>query len=212
MRQPDAAALIDAATALDVALDGAQAKRLLSYVALLAKWNRRINLTSVDEPVAMFSHHLLDSLAVVAPLRRYGTPRRLLDAGSGAGLPGIVIAIAMPGVAVTCIDAVAKKVTFIRQAAVEVGIERSLTALHGRVESLIDGFDIVVSRAFASLADFASLTRNCLGPDGAWLAMKGKMPDDEIRALPAGVSVFHVERLDVPALGAERCLIWMKPT
>ncbi len=210
MQPPDAAALIDSAAALEVALDRSQADRLLSYLALLAKWNRAINLTAVDDPAAMFSHHLLDSLAVVAPLRRHGTPRRLLDAGSGAGLPGIVIAVAMPEVAVTCVDAVAKKATFTRQAAAELGIA-SLTALHGRVESIDGSFDVVVSRAFASLADFVALTGGRLAPGGVWIAMKGKVPDDEIAALPDDAVVFHVERLAVPLLGAERCLVWMKP-
>ena len=157
----------------------------------------------------MFTHHLLDCLAVVAPLRRYGKPTSLLDVGSGAGLPGIVIAVAMPEMQVTCVDAVAKKAAFIRQAAAELGL-RSLSAKHARVEALAQEFDVIASRAFATLAEFTSLTRRQLGNRGAWMAMKGLVPENEIAALPPDVEVFHVEPLSVPGLEASRCLVWMK--
>lgn len=209
MRLPDAAALVEGAAALEVALDRSQADRLLAFMALLMKWNRAINLTARDDPAAVLSLHILDCLGLVAPLRRHGSSRTLLDVGSGAGLPGIVVAVAMPEVQVTCVDAVAKKATFVRQAASELELP-SLTALHGRVESIGGTFDVVASRAFASLADFVQLTRARLAPDGVWLAMKGKRPTAELEELPEGIS-FHVEPLNIPLLAAERCLVWMKP-
>ena len=201
------------AAALGLALDEAAQTRLLAYLDLLAKWNRVYNLTALRDPVQMLTHHLLDSLAVVAPLRRHtqGRPARLLDVGSGGGLPGVVIAICCPEIAVTCVDAVAKKAAFVQQAAGELGLG-NLVGRHARVEAVCEPFDIIVSRAFASLTDFVNWSRGALAEQGVWLAMKGKRPDDEIAALPAGAEVFHVEPLQVPGLDAERCLVWLRPT
>lgn len=139
---------------------------------------------------------------------------RLLDVGSGGGLPGVVLAIMRPHWTICCVDAVAKKAGFIRQVAAELHLP-NLRSLHARVESLNSdlvgpGFDIVTSRAFASLADFCRLTAALLAPTGVWVAMKGKRPADEIASVPAGVEVFHVEQLRVPSLGAQRCLVWMR--
>ena len=135
----------------------------------------------------------------------------LLDVGSGAGLPGVTLAIAFPELQVSCVDAVAKKATFIRQVAAELGLSR-LKALHGRVEQLhISKADVITSRAFASLADMVSLTRPHLAEGGVWMAMKGHIPQEEIQALPADVEVFHVEPLQVPGLPAQRCLVWLRP-
>ena len=180
------------------------------------------NLTAVRNPADMLVQHLLDSLAVVAPLRRHlqdkalapgadGPSVRMLDVGSGAGLPGVVLSIVESHWDVTCVDAVAKKASFIRQVAAELGLP-NLRAQHVRVEDLPapSGFDIVTSRAFASLADFVSLTGHLLSPTGCWMAMKGKVPDDEVADLPDGVEVFHVEQLKVPSLEAQRCLMWMR--
>jgi len=136
------------------------------------------------------------------------TPVRLLDVGSGAGLPGVVIAICCPGITVTCVDTVGKKVAFIQQVAVTLRLP-NLRGLHARVETLTGPFDVICSRAFASLADFVTWSQAALGEGGLWLAMKGKHPADEIAALPAAAAVFHVEQLQVPGLGAERCIIWM---
>lgn len=200
------------AAALGLALDEAAQTRLLAYLDLLAKWNRVYNLTALRDPAQMLTHHLLDSLAVVAPLSRHtqGRPARLLDVGSGGGLPGVVIAICCPEIAVTCVDAVAKKAAFVQQAAGALSLD-NLAGRHARVETLHEPFDIIASRAFASLADFISWSRGALAEQGVWLAMKGKRPDDEIAALPAGAEVFHVEPLRVPGLDAERCLVWLRP-
>lgn len=189
-----------------------QREQLLAYVGLIERWNRTYNLTAVRDPVQMVTHHLLDSLAVVAPLRAHTAGARvsLLDVGSGAGLPGIVLAIVCPELMVTCVDAVAKKAGFMRQVGVELGL-RGFTARHARVETLEPGaWDVVISRAFGSLADFTALTESLLVPTGVWVAMKGKIPTDEIAVLPAAIDMFHVERLSVPGLDAERCLVWLR--
>jgi len=203
-----------AAAQLELELPPGSAERLLGFVDLLRRWNGTYNLTAVRNPDEMLVQHLFDCLAVVAPLGRAlpKRPARLLDVGSGGGLPGVVLAMLVPELDVTCVDTVGKKAAFIRQVGLELGL-RNLHAEHGRVEALRTApFDVVSSRAFASLADFARLTRQHLADaTGVWMAMKGKRPDDEIAALPNGVDVFHVEPLNVPELDAERCLVWMRP-
>ncbi|MBC7941190.1 MAG: 16S rRNA (guanine(527)-N(7))-methyltransferase RsmG [Chitinophagaceae bacterium] len=197
---------------LGLALTQYETVALTRYVALLHRWNGSFNLTSVRSVDAMGIRHLADCLAVVPPLRRvFPSGRgRMLDAGSGGGLPGVVLAICDSGWDVTCVDAVAKKVAFVRQAAGELGLTH-VHALHGRVEALeLPRFDLITSRAFASLSDFVTLTRHLLSDRGVWLAMKGKRPDDELLALPEDIDVFHVEPLQVPALDEERCLVWMR--
>jgi 16S rRNA (guanine527-N7)-methyltransferase len=188
-----------------------QIEQLLDYLGLMQKWTRVYNLTAVRDPAEMLTHHLLDSLAVVEPLRRQtgGQPIRLLDVGSGAGLPGVVVAICCPQVRVDCVDTVAKKAAFIRQVAAALKLS-NLQGLHSRVEQLTGPYDVVSCRAFASLADFVAWSSGALAEQGVWLAMKGKPPQEEIAALPAGVVVFHVEQLRVPGLDAERCIVWMK--
>ena len=211
------------AQALALDLSEAQIAQLLDFIALLQKWNKVYNLTSVREPAEMMTHHLLDSLAAVAPLRRHLatvvqgeiSPRqsaslRLLDVGSGGGLPGVVFAICCPQLDVSCVDTVAKKAAFIQQAAVALKL-RNLHGIHARVESLAGPFDVVSCRAFAALADFTAWSRAALGFNAVWLAMKGKHPADEIASLPAEVQVFHVEPLTVPGLDAERCIVWLRP-
>jgi 16S rRNA (guanine527-N7)-methyltransferase len=188
--------------------------RLERYLQMLAKWNASYNLTSVRELEQMRTHHMADCLAVIGPLRReIGSAReaRVLDVGSGGGLPGVMLAISEPRWDVTCIDAVGKKAAFVRQVAGELALP-NLKAEHARVEMLNAAlFDVITARAFASLADLTRLTRRLLAPAGFWMAMKGRRPDDEIAALPAGVAVRHVEPLCVPGLDAERCLVWMQP-
>lgn len=204
--------------ALDLSLGDAQVTDLLNYQALIAKWNKVYNLTAVRDPAEMLTHHLLDSLAVIVPLRRQlvqmppleGKALRLLDVGSGAGLPGVVIAICCPEIQVDCVDTVGKKAAFIQQVAVALKLG-NLRGLHARVETLTDRYQVISSRAFASLIDFTNWSAQALAPQGVWMAMKGKHPADELAVLSPDVQVFHVEHLHVPGLDAERCLIWMKP-
>ena len=206
----DDVALREGAAALGVALTDRQVERLLAYGALILKWNKVYNLTALRDPALVLSHHLLDSLAVVPPLRReWPSSGRLLDVGAGAGLPGVVIAILRNDIEVTCLDAVAKKAAFVQQVAVELALP-NLRGVHARVEALTGQFDIVSSRAFASLPDFFSGSARVIVPNGLWLAMKGKVPDDELAAVPPGVDVFHVEQLTVPGLGADRCIVWAR--
>ncbi len=194
---------------LQLALSDQQVGQLLDYLKLIAKWTKVYNLTAVRDPAEMMTHHLLDSLALIAPLQRHKTQGRLLDVGSGAGLPGAVIAICCPAIAVTCVDTVAKKATFIKQVALELKLP-NLAGLHARVESIAQPFDVICSRAFASLNDFTQWSATALAKGGVWMAMKGKHPADELMALPATVDVFHVEQLQVPGLDAERCVVWMR--
>jgi len=216
--------------ALGLSLDEHQQNQLLSYVDLMGKWTRVYNLTAVRDPQEMLTHHVLDSLSVVLPLRRQlsalhseglvspsgdqvsrdiGKPLTLLDVGSGAGLPGVVIAITCPDIQVTCLDAVAKKVAFIQQVAATLKLS-NLTGLHARIETLAQPYDIISSRAFASLADFVSGSHKALAAGGIWMAMKGKTPEEELAGLPDVAKVFHVEQFQVPGLDAQRCIIWMR--
>lgn len=188
-------------------------RQLTLYLSLLARWNQVYNLTAVRDPAQMRTHHLADSQSIIAPLERHaaGRPLKILDVGSGGGLPGVVLAIHHPDWQVTCVDTVAKKAGFIRQVALELGL-KNLRAEHARVEQLTPAHaDVITCRAFASLADFCANTRQHLAPQGVWLAMKGRAPEDEIAALPADVSVFHVEQLHVPGLDAQRCAVWLRP-
>ena len=212
MSHPQQQRLAEGATALGLSLAPAQHAQLLAYLDLLAKWNKVYNLTAVRDPAEMLTHHLLDSLAVVAPLVRHtqGGAARVLDVGSGGGLPGVVIAICCPEMSVACVDAVAKKAAFVQQAAGVLGLS-NLRGVHARVESITEPYDVITSRAFATLADFTQWSAGSLGEDGVWMAMKGKHPTDEMAGLPPSVAVFHVEQLTVPGLNAERCLIWMRP-
>lgn len=200
---------------LALVLDDAQVAALLDYIALIQKWTTVYNLTAVREPRDMLTHHVLDSLAVVGPLRQQlqalglGPAVRVLDVGAGAGLPGVVLAVCEPAMTVHCVDTVAKKAAFVQQAAVSLKLA-NLRGIHARVESVTEPYDVVCSRAFASLADFTRWSALALAPAGVWMAMKGKHPDAELAALAANVVVFHVEPLQVPGLDAQRCLVWMR--
>lgn len=203
--------------ALGLALSDAQVQKLLAYQSLIGKWNQVYNLTAVRDPADMLTHHLLDSLAAVPALQRHlagqvlKTPgtAKLLDVGSGAGLPGVVFAICCPQLTVTCVDTVGKKAAFIKQAGLALSLP-NLTGLHARVETLKDAsFDVVCSRAFASLVDFTNWSTDALAPGGVWMALKGKHPADELAALPESLTVLKVEPLIVPGLDAERCICWI---
>ena len=209
---PHESTLRQGAIALGLSLNDSQIAQLLSYHALIQKWNKVYNLTAVRDPAEMLTHHLLDSLAIVAPLIRQtaGASINMLDVGAGAGLPGVVVAICCPQVSVTCVDAVAKKMAFVQQVATELKLP-NLKALHSRVEVLTQKFEVITSRAFATLVDFVTGSRAALKPGmGVWLAMKGRDTSAEVAALPADVVVFHVEQLTVPGLDVERCIVWMK--
>jgi 16S rRNA (guanine527-N7)-methyltransferase len=212
--QAHAERLADIGRALHLALAPDQIAALAAYQALLQRWNGVYNLTALRDPEQMLVQHIADSLAAVPALARQaaGRPQRILDVGSGGGLPGVVLAIARPDFEVTCIDTVGKKAGFIRQVAAELRIA-NLHAEHGRVErrKADPGADLIISRAFASLAEFTRLSRSSLAAGGVWCAMKGKHPAAEIAGLPADTQVFHVEPLRVPGLDAERCLVWMRP-
>ncbi len=229
--------LQSAGEALGLKLSDQQLERLMAYRDALLKWNRVYNLTAIRQPQEMLRQHLIDCLAIVPAIQRQqlvqstssatsaasltpatSAPARfnILDVGSGGGLPGVVLAITMPGVTVDCVDAVGKKAAFVRQVAGELGLP-NLHAHHSRVESLrppaaaVAGYHLITSRAFASLADFTAWTAHLLAPGGAWAAMKGQQPDDEIQALGGRVEMFHVEPLAPPGMTAQRCLVWMRP-
>ena len=207
-----AVGLREGVQALGLDLSAEKQRQLLDYMGLIQKWNKVYNLTALRDPADMLSHHLLDSLTAIAPLTRHtqGRPARVLDVCSGGGLPGVVLAICMPELEVRCVDTVAKKAAFVQQVAVSLKLA-NLRGIHARVESLTEPFDVICSRAFASLPDFVTWSRSALAEDGVWMAMKGKHPQEEIDALPAGVEVFHVEPLTVPGLDVERCMVWMRP-
>ncbi len=220
---------------LGLSHDAAVEGRLEAYLKLLQQWNAAYNLTAIRDPAAMRVQHIMDCLAVVPNLlqRLPEAPRsiRVLDVGSGGGLPGVILAILQPTWQVHCIDTVGKKVAFVRQVAGELGLP-NLHAIHGRVERLrawpessgfgpadgasetgsVEGFDLVVSRAFASLADFVQWTHAALRPGlGVWAAMKSKRSASELATLPAGLAeLVAVDGINVPGLDAERCVVWLK--
>ncbi|KMY86199.1 rRNA small subunit 7-methylguanosine (m7G) methyltransferase GidB [Candidatus Paraburkholderia calva] len=203
--------LDEGAADLGVTLSVSQEQQMLDYVALLGKWNAVYNLTAIRDPRQMMIQHILDSLALV-PAVAARAARNALDVGSGGGLPGIVLAIALPDLRVTLNDIVHKKTAFQSQAKVQLSLS-NLSVVTGRVEELRPGhevlekFDVIVSRAFAELADFVTLSRYLVADNGRILAMKGVRPDAEIARLPMATTVENVERLQVPMLDAERHLV-----
>lgn len=198
--------------ALDLSLLPRQVEQLLHYLALLGRWNAVHNLSATHEASQIVFRHLFDSLAIIRPLIRYGQGRALtiLDVGTGAGLPAVVLAVIQPTWQVTAVDSVAKKVAFVRQVAGELALENLIPA-HTRVETLqpLRPFEVVVSRAFSSLSKFVDCTQHLLVPDGVWLAMKGKRPETELTELGKDFTVIHVEPLLVPRVAAQRCLVWI---
>jgi len=209
------AAVLAGAAELGVDLAGSQAEQLVRFAALLVRWNAVHNLTAISSPAGILSHHLLDSLAILPLISSIvgERPSRILDVGSGGGLPGIPLAIARPRWRVTVVDKVQKKVAFLMQAKLELELA-NLDCLHARVEDVkAPPFDLIVSRAFASLADFVRISGHLLAPGGRWAAMKGVYPKEELaelaRTLP-GVRVLDAVKLNVPRLDAERHLILLQ--
>ena len=214
---PDAQARLDQTLdALGLAVPPQRRSLLLAHLALLARWNAVHNLTAVRDPARMLEQHLFDCLAIVPALRdplRSGADRLadgavVLDVGSGGGLPGVVLAIVAPGAQVHCVDAVAKKAAFLQQVRGELGLA-NLHVHHARVEALrgLPPVTLAICRAFASLAEFVALSAPLLAPAGVWAAMKGELPQDELRVLPDTVSVHAAITLSVPQLDARRHLL-----
>lgn len=183
-------------------------ERLLSYLALLDKWNRVYNLTAVRDVNAMLAQHALDSLAVLPHL----AGDTLVDVGSGGGLPGIPIALACPQRKITLLDSNHKKATFLRQAVIELALTNvAVVCERAELWKLERAFDVVISRAFAELAQFVSVAGHLCAPDGMMLAMKGVYPDEELAAVPPGFRVTEVARLHVPGLAADRHVVRLQP-
>ncbi|WP_189941564.1 16S rRNA (guanine(527)-N(7))-methyltransferase RsmG [Sulfuriferula thiophila] len=199
--------LKEQAKQIGVQLSEEEANKLIAYLDLIQKWNRIHNLTALRDPAKMLSHHLLDSLAV----NPYIKVQNLLDVGSGAGLPGIPLAIINQDIHVTLSDSNKKKSVFQQQVVIELGL-RNVTVVSGRVESMKveKQFDGIISRAFSEMNLFIELTRNLLAKNGCWYAMKGVYPEQEVTTLPAGVEVLTIHELDLPILEAQRHLVVMK--
>jgi len=193
---------------LGLELSAAMRARMLDFIALLQKWNSTYNLTAIRDQGEMVTQHLLDSLSILPVLPSLAPAgRRWADVGSGAGLPGIPLAIARPDLEVTLIESVEKKSAFQRQAKIELGLA-NVSVLHGRVEKVAQGqFDAVLSRGFAELAKFAELAGQLLAQNGRLYAMKGALPEDEMNRLPPAWTVLECARLVVPGLNAQRHLV-----
>jgi 16S rRNA (guanine527-N7)-methyltransferase len=188
--------------ALGVALDDGAIARLLDYVDLLVRWNAAYNLTAVRDPDEMVTRHLLDSLSVA----RFVRGETLADLGSGAGLPGIPLAIVAPERRVTLVDSNGKKARFLREAVRKLGLAHA-TVAESRVEDIAGTFDCITARAFATLGDMLGWGGRLRALGGVWLALKGRFPRDELAALPVGFCVDDVVALDVPGLDAERHVV-----
>ena len=190
---------------------------LLEYLIFLHKWNQTYNITGHHRIEEMLSLHLLDSLAVVKPLQSLILQQftdlhhnlRILDVGSGAGLPGIVLAICFPDYQFVCLDAVSKKTAFLQQVKARLQL-LNVTIVHSRIEAHLARYQIICSRAFSSLKQFTDLTSHCLESQGCWLAMKAKLHSEELNELDENHAVFHVEQLDVPNINADRCLVYLR--
>jgi len=209
----DAQEIADAAVGLALELSALQSQTLARYVALLSRWNTVHNLTAIDSSADVLTHHLLDSLALLPHIQDLGGPRasRVLDVGSGGGFPGIPLAIGAPDLHITLVDKVQKKVAFLVQAKLELGLT-NVNCVHANVKDLQPqaSFDLIVARAFASLSELVRLTRHLITPRGFWCAMKGVRPDAEIEALRVsapGVRLVDAIALHVPGLDAQRHLI-----
>ncbi len=201
-------ALREGLVALDLDLDDTTQAALLRYATLLRRWNRVYNLTAVDDPGAIVTRHLLDALAVLP----WVPEGRLVDVGSGAGLPGLPLALARPELDVTLLDASGKRVRFLRQAVIELGLANA-HPLQARAEAHRPQrrYDAVITRAFANISDMLSACRHLVADAGVILAMKGQRPDEELAALPPDIVLRDVVPLAVPGLDAARHLVRLVP-
>jgi len=192
---------------LRLSLSTAQEQQLVAFQSLLAKWNAIYNLTAIREPERMITHHLLDSLAVLPSLPQRES-LRMIDVGTGAGLPGIPLAIARPGWQIMLLDSNHKKTAFVQQALIELALS-NVTVAAARAEAYQpqESFDVVISRAFADLAEFARLAGHLAKPGGLLVAMKGVHPYEELATLPEPWKALPVERLSVPGLDADRHVV-----
>lgn len=192
--------------ALGLSLSEQQRGTLLRFVALMAKWNTVYNLTAIREESRMVNLHLLDSLAVLPYLEEVGS---LADIGSGGGVPSIPLAIARPDLSVLSVESNSKKSAFQQQARIDLGLN-NLDVAHARAEAVVGAREVVISRAFADLADFVKVAGHLLAPGGSMLAMKGVYPDEEIRHLPSGWKLARAEQLSVPGVEGARHLLWLQ--
>lgn len=204
-REPLRQRLLAGLTALNLDLEDSTVERLLDYIDLLVRWNAAYNLTAVRDPGEMITRHLLDSLAILP----FVLGKTLADLGTGAGIPGIPLALAKPELEVQLVDSNGKKARFLREAVRQLRLARVQVA-ESRVEAVIGQFDCITARAFATLADMLAWAGHLLKPEGRWLALKGRFPQDELDALPTGFAVEAVHRLEVPGLEAERHLVIIK--
>jgi 16S rRNA (guanine527-N7)-methyltransferase len=210
-----AARLGAAGAELGLSVEPQQSQSLLKYVSLLERWNAVHNLSAHESRGDLLVRLVFDGLALFASLaRRVGAgPLAILDVGSGAGFPAVVLAVMNPAWSVTATDPVAKKAAFVRQAAGECGIG-NLRMVQAKVEDMPGStcFDVIVSRAFNSLGQISRLSQHLLGPHGLWVVEKGRFPTQELTDVRDGIDVFHVEPVKVPETSEERCLVWMRPT
>lgn len=197
--------LVAGLSALPLPLDDAAIARLLDYVELLERWNAAYNLTAVRDPAEMVTRHLLDSLAI-AP---HVTGATLADLGSGAGLPGVPLAVVAPEREILLVDSNGKKARFLREAVRKLALAKTRVA-ESRVENVEGTFDCITARAFASLGDMLTWGGHLLAPGGRWLALKGRFPDDELAAVPAAFAIEKTIELNVPGLDAERHLVVLR--
>jgi len=213
------ARISDAAAVLSLDLADPVKERLAQYTLALKKWNKTYNLTAIRTVDEILVQHVFDSLSIIPAVRAFFAQRPgltgggVIDVGSGAGLPGVVIAVTTPEIQVSCVDAVQKKVAFIKHVAGIMGC-RNLTAIHGRIETLLPmGAGLIVSRAFASLSDFTALSQTHVLAGGAMLAMKSRRSDEDIAEFSASNIGWEVDRVDwinVPNMSAKRCLVWLE--
>jgi 16S rRNA (guanine527-N7)-methyltransferase len=202
-----------AGEALGVVVESEQRGTLLKYISLLERWNAVHSLSAHESLADLLVRLVFDGLTLSAALARWAGKgrRRVLDVGSGAGFPAVVLAILNPEWSITAVDPASKKAAFVRQAAGDCGI-RNLRVVQARVEKFpdADGFDAIVSRAFGSLSEVTEASGALLAPDGIWVVQKGRYPAEELAALGKEVDVFHVEPVKVPEMTEERCLVWMR--